>query len=390
MRCIKLIAQWLFGLIVAATIGEGYLRLVAETPLWHFMPLVSPQALRPSPHADVDYLPGAKLLNFRENRAWTYIDSDGLPGASLPPRPADRPLIALLGNSMAAGEQVPEGRRFPFLLPAALARHGIEVSVASLAMPGATPPRMLARLQEKAPVLHPAYVLGVFSLENLFGGRTVWAGEAIRMAKREDGRYQLINDSQKRYEALMSSPLFRIKSWLKDHFRLYKMLADFADIHDMHATAAVAPPLSVEEGCTGMWRTLARLAGEDEASDAWGVARAIGVAFDDALRRLNISGRIAIYLHTRATPSCIRDLGGEPGLARVRTRIVDAIAGPRLDVAFLEDAIPGNTLRPHYGFGAERGAGHLNENGHAAWSRALANGLLSSSLLRDALADGPK
>lgn len=151
----SIILKIIFGGFVSLLIFEASMALVAQTALGKVLPVVEPQIGRPDSDTGYAFVPGAKALWTRENRASIEINQDGL---------IDRPIrhdnppqfrIALSGDSVAEAMQVEQERRFDNLAEDQLFRSGYDVEVLNFAMAGSGPLRQLVRLEKKAASLSP-------------------------------------------------------------------------------------------------------------------------------------------------------------------------------------------------------------------------------------------
>jgi hypothetical protein len=161
----------MFGALAALVLTEALLQLIASSSIAKVLPVVEPELGQPDKDIGYAFVPGARALWTRENRARIGINSLGLRDREVTPhKPAGLFRVALSGNSMVEALQVENQFLFDNLSEDILRNNGHNVEIVNFAMSGNGPLRQLVRLEKFAVPLKPDMTIMMLSSVDFMSG----------------------------------------------------------------------------------------------------------------------------------------------------------------------------------------------------------------------------
>lgn len=366
----------LAGLAAGSAIFDVYLRTVEATPLWRILPLAEASLYGPDRNAGYGHRKGARGIWITEARAPVAINALAL--RDTPSRTAAAPArvsrIAVAGDSIVEALQVPLEQTFVARAEAELQRSGRAVEVVNLGLAGARPAVIVERLRSAAGTLSLTGALVSVSASDLLIEAEDDDSEIAGYTRGPDGKAVITHGfRQGRGFSLRSSGAGEAIYWTIDHVKLALVLNNRRNA-GFFAELDAPPPRpdlgQSKEACAEASLSDYEVLWEGRAK---GFANARLDAFLGDLAGIAREARLRIVLALRGpSTEC-------PSLAQRRMRLAE-VAEKRIAAAglgFLDhdlalDLIPGTHPRARlHGFGARIGGGHLNADGHVAYSAVL-------------------
>ena len=373
-RVVLLIA----GLAAAGMIVEAGLDLIAATPLWRVLPVAAVAPYGPDPDTGYRHRPQVAGVWVTEHRARVATSSLGLRDRERNPARSPAPRAVVLGNSLIEALQVDLTQTAVAVGERLLQRRWPGAELVNLGLAGATPPVDVARLRSVGLALQPDIAVVVFASDELQAAVVRPDERAPGYAIGEDGEAALshrFRDSAG-YRFRMSAAR-RAVYWLIDHSAVARLLNNrrsvgfFAEWPGQRPETPPATPYA-NGACDdpALDRAAALWIDGLPASD-----RAVRDAFlrdlGDTARRHNLR----IVCAPRGIPATCA------GRDRQRAALMAAIEA-RVGAAGLlfadfdrrvADAAGVANVPGLYGFGPQRGIGHLNVEGNLVWGSVLAD-----------------
>jgi hypothetical protein len=302
--------------------------------------------------------------------------------------------VGLLGDSMVEATQVSQEATFGTLAERRLRAEGHNIELLNLAVAGPNPIRQLLRLEKRGYALNLDWVVANSSGESFVSGLLLDDSQNPAYVDAGDGRlvrgYTFRQRLSQRYAdhplgllfvaLYQHSPLFRLlylhmkKPWPE----LLGLPAAQATPRPVPAvaTSACDAAMTMLEPHIGLWR-------DHQPARAW----AATAQFLDDFAASTKSHGVRVLYAVREIP--LSPLGC-PSADRRRSELLSAMAAEftRRGMRFVDwsdsvaENLEGRDMRHLHGFGAQRGQGHLNYDGHRVWAATLVNALRSELLGR--------
>jgi len=391
------------SVVFALLIFELFLRLVGYTyPVFYQPDEVRGYSLRP----------GAEGRYRREGAAHVRINSDGLRDREhAKQKPANTLRIAVVGDSYAEAFQVEREQAFWSVLEQglrecpALAGRGVEVI--NFGVSGYGTAQELLTLREKVWGYSPDVVLLAVTTNNdvLDNSRALKVTDEIPYFRLDRGRLAL-DDSFRRTAAfrLRNSALNRLGRWLREHLRFVqavhegqgaiksrldawreqRRLAGEREKNGANVTGEVKAPGATQPNATapagdvpadelGTANVIYREPADDVWRDAWLVTEKLLAEMDGEVKArgarlyvVTLSNGIQVFPDPAAREAFARRVGAAD-LFYAERRFADMgerEGFPVYNLAPDLQAYADRTKLFLHGFGAQRGNGHWNEEGH--------------------------
>jgi hypothetical protein len=383
------------SVIFALLIFELFLRLVGYTyPIFYQPDEVRGYSLRP----------GAEGRYRREGAALVSINSDGLRDREhAPPKPANTLRIAVVGDSYAEAFQVEREQAFWSVLEQRLracpALAGREVEVINFGVSGYGTAQELLTLREKVWGYAPDVVLLAVTTNNdvLDNARALKMTDEIPYFVM-DGERLALDDSFRRTAAfrLRNSALNRLGRWLREHLRFVqavhegqgaiksrldgwreqRRLAGEKERNgagEAKATEAPQPNVTAPADELGTANVIYREPADDVWRNAWLVTEKLLAEMNAEVQAhgarfyvVTLSNGIQVFPDPTAREAFARRVGAaDLFYAERRFKSLGEREGfPVYNLAPDLQTYADRTKVFLHGFGAQRGNGHWNEDGH--------------------------
>jgi len=370
---------WLAGGVLSLILLDSALRVIEATPLWRVLPVVEPILGQPDKAFGFDFTPGASGVWPREHRARVRIDTLGLRDIERTvEKPPGRFRIGLLGDSMTEALQVSQQATFGAIAERELRAQGNNVEVINLAMAGLNPIRQLLRLEGHGYALGLDVVVANSPAESFAAGVLLDdsdnpgyvpgpGGGLVRgygFRSRLSQRYADTFVGRAFVALYQHSPLFRML-YLRGKQPPWALLG-LASAEQPRA----GPPDSCEAATAALARHLA-LWRDHQPARYW---QATARFLDDFAADTRARGILVLY----AMRGIVLPPADCAAAAPSRAELVAVMSGEFaargmqfVDWSAAVADIAGPDLGRLRGFGRNRGAGHLNYEGHRAWAAAL-------------------
>ena len=391
------VLSFLGGILLALLLFDSGLRLVEATPLWRILPVIEPIPGQPDREFGFDATPGAEGIWSKEHRSRIRVNSLGLRDVERDlVKPAGTIRVGLLGDSMVEAMQVSQEATFGALAERRLHSEGYKIELINLAIAGPSPLRQLLRLEKRGYALNLDLVLANSASSSFWSGPLRDDSQNPGYVEADDG--QLVRGyafrqrfSQRHANDLLGrsfvalyqhSPLLRMLYLRgREPSQLLRVTATQAASPSIAPIAAPDPAALCRAAATALephielwmhhqpgreWAATAQFLDEFSQSTAAHGVEVLYAVRDIPLSPLNcptVDERRAELISTMAAEFSRRGMTFVDWSARV------AAAAGRRDLESL------------HGFGVQRGGGHLNYDGHRAWSSALVD-LLKTELPR--------
>ena len=384
------IGRLLIGGFLSLVVVDCGLRVIEETPLWRILPVV--QSILGQPDMDVgfDSTPGAYGIQAQEHRSRLRINSLGLRDVERDlVKPVGTIRIGLLGDSMVEAAQVSQEATFGTRAERALRVEGYNIELINLAIAGPSPIRQLLRLEKRGYALNLDFVVANSAAGSFLSGVLLDDSENPGYVDSGDGRlvrgygfrqrfsHRHIEDVWGRlFVALYQhSPLFRML-YLRVKQPWREMFGLSTPQSSQRSIAPVSPPDMVAQCNTAaaMLEPHMELWLRHRPEREWA---ATAQFLDDFSESTRAHGVQALY--------AVRDIPlpsvGCPSVDAQRAELTSGMSAEFTGrgmmfvdwSAAVAAVISTQNLRPLHGFGIHRGEGHLNYDGHRAWTAALTN-----------------
>ena len=364
----------LAGLVLAVVVTELFFRLIGATPLRWVLP--EPEVSLFGPDYFTGYRHRANVSGtwLTEHRNFVRTSNLGLRDRDRPLAHGKGPRTVIVGNSIIEALQVAESQTAPAVAERILSRRIAGAEVVNLGLSGAKPAVLVARLQSQGLALHPDLAIVMVDAIDLVAA-TITDDEEFT-AYRPDAQgvfhlsYGFRNTSGYRFRTSRSGDTFY---WLLDHSEVARILNGRKNVGlfaELSPPAAAAAESVTPCAATGLDPYVALFVKGEPAQ-----RRAVFDAFVRDLAAIQRDNKLPIVVATRTVAATC------PALAAKRAAVIDAIRseiegeGLRyLDLdARVVAAVGVDREAELYGFGANRGLGHLNVAGNRVFGEIFAD-----------------
>jgi len=363
------------GLVLSALLAELFFRVVAATPLRWVLP--EPQFAVYGPDASTGYRHRVAVtgMHLTEHRVLIRTSNLGLRDRDRPLAHGSGPRAVIIGNSMIEAKQVDESQTSAAVAERILAARYPGAEVVNLGLAAAMPAVEVARLETQGLALVPDLAIVVVDVGNFAPPKATTDLEYTGYRPDADGvlrlSYGFRNTAGYRFRNSRSGALFY---WLLDHSELMRILNDRKNVGVFAELLPPAEPLAEERpaNCPAyalnpylmLWTK-----GEPAGT------RAVFDAFIRDLAAIHRGRQLPIIVATRTIEARCANLADKRAAAVGALRALVEDAGLQyvdLDARVLA-AVGADGETALYGFGADRGVGHLNVEGNRIYGEIFAD-----------------
>jgi hypothetical protein len=376
--------EWLWGalgFVLSVIAMELLLHGIEQSPAWRILPIVERELGWPDPETGYALRPDRHIINVRENRSRVSTNSFGMRDKERSLAKSSHSYRAVVtGDSFTEALQVNDAETFTRLAEAALnpALNQREYEILNFGMSGAGPVQQYVQLHHVALDFNPDAIVMILSADQFLTQEL--ADDSLNPAYvyNFDGQLELgyafrQRPSQRYRDTLLGKFFFR----LMDDSRVAR--AVYLRYATGGSSAALLPPSHGGKAarlCSAVRLRLERHLKLWQAHEpALAFARIEKFMLD--LAGITSAREIDVALLLYGFGDARTDCGAAAHIRTTLRTAIERVVAPHGFRAWDADQMlsvgrPTLAVRSHqHGFGGRRGVGHLNHNGHRAYSELL-------------------